>query len=57
MPKRSASMPKSNFKLHRIDRRKFIALGAAGLGAVALRPIAARELGDPGRALGYISRF
>jgi sulfane dehydrogenase subunit SoxC len=50
-------MSKSNFELQSIDRRKFIALGAAGLGAIALRPVAARELGDPRRAYGERSPF
>jgi sulfane dehydrogenase subunit SoxC len=53
----SASMPKSNLKSHRIDRRQFIAFGAAGLGALALRPVAARELGDPRRPYGERSPF
>jgi sulfane dehydrogenase subunit SoxC len=53
----SASMQKSNFKSHRIDRRKFITLGAAGLGAVALRPVSGRELGDPRRPYGERSPF
>jgi sulfane dehydrogenase subunit SoxC len=50
-------MSKSNSELQSIDRRKFIALGAAGLGAIALRPVAARELGDPRRAYGERSPF
>lgn len=54
---RSPSMSKSNFKSHRIDRRKFIALGAVGLSAVALRPVAARELGGPRRPYGERSPF
>jgi sulfane dehydrogenase subunit SoxC len=50
-------MSKSNLKSQRIDRRKFIALGAASLGATALRPVAARELGDPRRTYGDRSPF
>jgi sulfane dehydrogenase subunit SoxC len=50
-------MPKSRFQSHCIDRRRFIALGAAGLGALALRPGAARELGDPRRPYGERSPF
>jgi sulfane dehydrogenase subunit SoxC len=50
-------MPKSNFKSHRIDRRKFITLGAAGLGAVVLRPVSGRDLGDPRRPYGERSSF
>jgi sulfane dehydrogenase subunit SoxC len=57
MLQHSALMSKSNFELQSIDRRKFIALGAAGLGAIALRPVAARELGDPRRAYGERSPF
>src|SRR5437870_12627895 len=50
-------MPKSGFQSRRIERRRFIALGAAGLGALALRPVAARELGDPRRPYGERSPF
>jgi hypothetical protein len=50
-------MSKSNLKSQRIDRRKFIALGAASLGATVLRPVAARELGDPRRTYGDRSPF
>jgi sulfane dehydrogenase subunit SoxC len=57
MLQHSALMSKSNSELQSIDRRKFIALGAAGLGAIALRPVAARELGDPRRAYGERSPF
>jgi len=49
-PGHSPSMPKSNS--HPIDRRRFISLGAAGLGALVLRPAAARELGDSRRPYG-----
>jgi sulfane dehydrogenase subunit SoxC len=42
---------------HLIDRRRFISLGAAGLGALVLRPAAARELGDPRRPFGERSPF
>ncbi len=55
MLRRSPPMPKSNF--HRLDRRRFISLGAAGLGALVLRPAAARELGDPRRPYGERSPF
>jgi len=44
-------MPKSKLQTHRIRRRQFIALGAAGLGALTLRPAAARVLGDPRTAV------
>jgi sulfane dehydrogenase subunit SoxC len=57
MLERSASMPESDLKSRRIDRRKFIALGAVGFGAVVLRPAAARELGDPRRQYGERSPF
>jgi sulfane dehydrogenase subunit SoxC len=50
-------MPKVKFQPHGIDRRKFIALGAAGVGALALPPAAARELGDPRRPYGERSPF
>jgi sulfane dehydrogenase subunit SoxC len=50
-------MPKSKLQSHRIGRRQFIALGAAGLGALTLRPAAARELGDPRRPFGERSPF
>jgi sulfane dehydrogenase subunit SoxC len=50
-------MPKSKLQSHRIGRRQFIALGAAGLGALTLRPAAARELGDPRRPYGERSPF
>src|SRR3982750_3479676 len=40
-----------------IDRRKFIALGAASLGALTVRPAAARVLGDPRRPYGERSPF
>src|SRR6266540_3616845 len=55
MLRHSPPMPKSNF--HRLDRRRFISLGAAGLGALVLRPAAARELGDPRRPYGERSPF
>jgi sulfane dehydrogenase subunit SoxC len=48
-------MAKSNS--HHLDRRRFISLGAAGLGALVLRPAAARELGDPRRSYGERSPF
>jgi sulfane dehydrogenase subunit SoxC len=57
MLRRSGSMQESNLKSRHIDRRKFIALGAAGLGALALRAAEARELGDPRRAYGERSPF
>src|SRR5438046_8753381 len=50
-------MPKSKLQSQRIDRRRFIALGAAGVGSLALRPAAARELGDPRRSYGERSPF
>ena len=50
-------MPRSEFQSDRIGRRKFIALGAAGFGALVLRPAAARELGDPRRPYGERSPF
>lgn len=50
-------MPKSKLQTHRIGRRQFIALGAAGLGALTLRPAAARVLGDPRRPYGERSPF
>jgi sulfane dehydrogenase subunit SoxC len=50
-------MPRSKFDSKHIDRRRFIALGAAGLGAVVLRPVGARELGDPRRPYGERSPF
>jgi sulfane dehydrogenase subunit SoxC len=40
-----------------INRREFITLGAAGIGAVALQPAAARELGDGRRPYGERSPF
>ncbi len=40
-----------------INRREFIALGAAGLSALALRRAAALELGDPRRPYGERSPF
>ena len=50
-------MPKSKLQSHPIGRRQFIALGAASVGALALRPAAARELGDPRRSYGERSPF
>ena len=50
-------MSESKFESHRVDRRRFIALGAASLGALTLRPAAARELGDPRRPYGERSPF
>jgi sulfane dehydrogenase subunit SoxC len=50
-------MPQSNLQSQRIDRRRFITLSAAGVGALALRPAAARELGDPRRSYGERSPF
>lgn len=50
-------MPKSEFRSEGIDRRKFIALGATGFGALVLRPATARELGDPRRPYGERSAF
>src|SRR5438046_3380280 len=50
-------MPKSKLQSHRISRRQFIALGAASVSALALRPAAARELGDPRRSYGERSPF
>lgn len=40
-----------------INRREFITLGAAGIGAVALQPAGARELGDGRRPYGERSPF
>jgi sulfane dehydrogenase subunit SoxC len=51
------NMPKSNLQSRRIDRREFIALGAAGLGALVVSPAVARELGDPRRPYGERSPF
>jgi hypothetical protein len=51
------AMPKSKLQHRRIGRREFIALGAAGLSALALRPALARELGDPRRPYGERSPF
>ncbi len=48
-------MPKTNS--HHLDRRGFISLGAASLGALVLQPAAARELGDPRRPYGERSPF
>jgi sulfane dehydrogenase subunit SoxC len=48
-------MAKSNS--HHLDRRRFISLGAAGLGALVLRPAIGRELGDPRRPYGERSPF
>jgi sulfane dehydrogenase subunit SoxC len=48
-------MAKSNSQ--HLDRRRFISLGAAGLGALVLRPAAARELGDSRRPYGERSPF
>jgi sulfane dehydrogenase subunit SoxC len=48
-------MAKSNSP--HLDRRRFISLGAAGLGALVLRPAAARELGDPRRPYGERSPY
>ena len=45
-------MSKSKLQPHRLGRRQFIALGVTGLGALTLRPAAARELGDPRRPYG-----
>jgi sulfane dehydrogenase subunit SoxC len=50
-------MPQSNLQSQRIDRRRFITLSAAGVGALVLRPAAARELGDPRRSYGERSPF
>jgi sulfane dehydrogenase subunit SoxC len=50
-------MSKSKLQSHRLSRRQFIALGVTGLGALALRPAAARELGDPRRPYGERSPF
>jgi sulfane dehydrogenase subunit SoxC len=50
-------MPQSNLQSQRIDRRRFITLSAAGVGALALRPAVARELGDPRRSYGERSPF
>jgi sulfane dehydrogenase subunit SoxC len=50
-------MPKSTIQSNRIDRRRFIALGAASLGALTTRQAIARELGDPRRAYGERSPF
>ena len=50
-------MPRSKFQSDQIDRRKFIAIGAASLGALALGPAAARELGDARRSYGERSPF
>lgn len=40
-----------------LDRRKFISLGIAGLGSVALEKAAARELGNPRSPYGGRSQF
>src|SRR5436189_6439987 len=50
-------MPKSKLQSHRISRRQFIALGAASVSALALRPAAAQELGDARRSYGERSPF
>jgi sulfane dehydrogenase subunit SoxC len=50
-------MPTKKFHSHWIGRRRFIALSAAGLGALALRPAAARVLGDARRPYGERSPF
>ena len=50
-------MRDSKFQSDGIDRRRFIALGAASLGALTLRPAAARELGDARRPYGERSPF
>jgi sulfane dehydrogenase subunit SoxC len=50
-------MPTKKFHSHRIGRRRFISLSAAGLGALALRPATARELGDGRRPYGERSPF
>ena len=49
----------SKFKPHprRIDRREFIALGAAGLGALSVSRAIARELGDGRRPYAERSPF
>lgn len=44
-------------KSHHINRREFIALGAAGLGALVTSPAVGRELGDPRRPYGERSPF
>jgi hypothetical protein len=51
------AMPKSKFQSHHVDRRRFITLSTATLGALVLRPTAARELGDPRRPYGERSPF
>ncbi len=50
-------MPKSKFQPRRIDRREFIALGAAGISALAAPLAVARELGDGRRPYGERSPF
>src|SRR6266487_5363567 len=50
-------MQKSKFQPRRIDRREFIALGAAGIGALAAPLAVARELGDGRRPYGERSPF
>jgi sulfane dehydrogenase subunit SoxC len=46
-----------SWKSRPINRRKFITLSAAGIGAVTLRPATARELGDGRRPYGERSPF
>jgi len=53
----SPSMLKADAESRRINRRKFIALGSAGLGALAVQRAAARELGDGRRPYGERSPF
>ena len=47
----------SKFQSDRIDRRRFITLGAASLGALTLPRASARQLGDPRRPYGERSPF
>src|SRR5437867_3880042 len=50
-------MPEIEISVAPHRRRRFITLSAAGLGAFALQPAAARELGDPGLPYGERSRL
>jgi sulfane dehydrogenase subunit SoxC len=49
-------MPNDSSSVHRLDRRRFLALGATGVGVLVL-PANARELGDPRRSCGERSPF
>jgi hypothetical protein len=50
-------MPTPKFQSHHINRRKFLTLGAGGLGALAASQVLARELGDGRRPYGERSPF